>query len=126
MSLFVLLLVSNYLIPLLDEFTALFIALVIMVPRYISWRRTRFTLANEVLLYQRGGLMGSQEIPISYSDMVDVRVRYGLFGRSLNYKSVDIMLADNRIANMGYIPIGSDLDEKVRDKIADPVENTGT
>jgi len=124
--LFVLLLISNYLMPLLDEFTALFIALVIMIPRYISWRRTQFTLTDEILFFQRGGLTGSQIFEIPISRLRSVRTRYGFFGRSLNYKAVDIMLDDNAIASMTYISVGSDLDEKIRAKIPASGETTGT
>jgi len=108
------------LIPLLDEFTALFVALVILVPRYLGWRRTMYALTDDTLVYQRGGFTGAQTFEIPVSSLKSVRTRYGFFGRSLGYKAVDILLDDNAIASMTYVPITSELGDRLREMVGEP------
>ena len=108
------------LIPLLDEFTALFVALVIMVPRYLGWRRTMYALTDDTLVYQRGGFTGSQTFEIPVASLKSVRIRYGFFGRSLGYKAVDILLEDNAIASMTYVPTTSELGDRLREMVGEP------
>ena len=101
----------------LDEFSALFVAIIIMVPRYLGWRRTAYVLTDDTLIYQRGGFTGSQRYEIALSRLKNVRIRYGFFGRSLGYKAVDILLDDNAIAPLTYVPSLSDLGDRLQEAI---------
>ncbi len=93
------------------------IVVVIIVPRYFVWRRTRYTIADEVLLYQRGGIMSAKAYPLPWWRISDVQTKHGMFGRAIGYKSVNVMMNNGAVASMGYLPMNSDAEELIREKI---------
>ena len=97
--------------------TAAVILVVIIVPRYFVWRRTRYTIADEVLVYQRGGIMSAKAYPLSWWRIKDVQTKYGMFGRAIGYKNVNVMMDNGAIASMSFLPMNSDAEEMVREKI---------
>jgi uncharacterized membrane protein YdbT with pleckstrin-like domain len=98
----------------LEEVMTSVILIIIIVPRYFMWRRTKFTLTDDVLLYQRGGITSSKAYPLPLTKIKDVRTRYGLFGRALGYQGVDVLMDNGAVANMAYLPIVSDVSGKIR------------
>jgi hypothetical protein len=97
------------------------ISVVIMVPRYLSWRRTAYILTTENFIYVRGTFSGAQKFHIPLSRLADVRVRYGFFGRSLGYQTVDLVLENESVASLKYIPVLSDFAEQIRELIGEQV-----
>ena len=94
-------------------------AVIILLPRYIGWRRTAYVLTNESLIYQHGGLTGHRRFQIPISAFRDVRARYGFFGRALGYQSVDLTLENQRVFSITYVPILADVAQRIRD-LMDP------
>ena len=101
--------------------TAGVILVVIIVPRYFVWRRTRYTIADEVLVYQRGGIMSAKAYPLSWWRIKDVETKYGMLGRAIGYKSVNVMMDNGAVARMSYLPMDSDAEEIIREKIDNAV-----
>jgi uncharacterized membrane protein YdbT with pleckstrin-like domain len=101
--------------------TAAVIMVVIIVPRYFVWRRTRYIIADEVLLYRQGGIMSARAYPLSWWRIKDVQTRYGMFGRAIGYKSVNVMMDNGAIARMSYLPMDSEAEEMIREKIDNAV-----
>jgi len=100
-----------------EPVTAAVIVVVIIVPRYFVWRRTRYTIADEVLLYQRGGIMSAKAYPLPWWKINDVQTKHGMFGRAIGYKSVNVMMNNGAVASMSYLPMNSDAEELIREKI---------
>jgi membrane protein YdbS with pleckstrin-like domain len=101
-------------VPIVDEITATLIAVVVMVPRFVGQRKTVYTLTDDTLIYQQGGIFGVRRSPIPMSSIKDVRARYGFFGRSLGYQSVEVMLANGAVARMPYLPLVVDVEGRIR------------
>jgi uncharacterized membrane protein YdbT with pleckstrin-like domain len=78
------------------------------------WRRTKYTLTDDTLLYQRGGITSTRAYPLPISKIKDVRTRYGVLGRALGYQAVDVLMDNGAVANMSYLPIVSDVSGQIR------------
>lgn len=117
----IIILVALYLVGFIpDEFSTIIIALVILVPRYLIWRRTALAITDDGLVYQRGGVIGSQRYEVPLDNITDVRARHGFFGRSLGYEAVDIMLDNGAVATLTYVPALANLADKVGGMIDKP------
>ena len=95
------------------------VILAIMVPRFLMWRGTRYILTKEALVYQRGGLIGSNRFRIPFSRLSDARAKYGAFGRALGYQTVEIVFKSDDVASLKYVPIFDDAVEAIKGLIAD-------
>ena len=93
------------------------ILLIVIIPRFFMWRRTSYTISDEVLVYQRGGIMSSKPYPLPYTRMTSVRSRPGLFGRAFGYQAVDVMMDNGAVATLSYIPILTDAEDRIKEKI---------
>jgi hypothetical protein len=103
--------------------------LVILVPRYLMSRKTAYILSDEVLIYQRGGIMSTRRYNIPISGLRDAKARYGLFGRALGYQSVDLVLEKGATASLSYVPINEDVAAHLRhliDASGSGPEDTGS
>ena len=100
-----------------DPFIASLIALIIMVPRYFQYRRTAYIITDDSVIYKRGGLTGSQTYTIPISRLRDVKSRYGMFGRTLGYQTIDIMLDNGALASLTYVPALMEVAEHLRGKM---------
>ena len=110
-------------IGLFEEITVLLVLLVVAVPRYISQRRTHYTITDRSLIYQRGGIFGVQRVPIPLDRLKDVRTKFGLFGKTLGYKTVDVMLDNGAVADLSYLPIFLDVEDQLRELIDEFAED---
>ena len=106
-----------------DEITILLIVLVVAVPRYVAQRRTHYTITYRSLIYQRGGIFGVQRVPIPIDRLKDVRTKFGLFGKTLGYKTVDVMLDNGAVADLSYVPIYLDIEGQLRELIDEAAED---
>ena len=93
------------------------ITVVILLPRYIGWRRTAYILTGDGLIYQRGGMTGTQRYQIPWSNLKGARARYGNFGRALGYQSVELLLENGSIARLTYLPILADVAGQIQELI---------
>jgi uncharacterized membrane protein YdbT with pleckstrin-like domain len=109
-------------IGLFEEITILLVALVVVIPRYISQRRTSYTITDRSLIYERGGIFGVQRVPIPIDRLKDVRTKFGLFGKTLGYQTVDVMLDNGSVADLSYVPIYMDVAGLLREMIDDAAE----
>ena len=94
------------------------IALIIIVPRFLSWKRTAYIITDDDLIYQRGGFTGSRSFTIPLSRIADVRSRDGMFGRGLGYQAVDIMLDNRGVTSLTYVPSLGKVGDLLRERIA--------
>ena len=89
----------------LEEILTTLFLIVIVLPRYLRWRRTEYVLTEDTLFYQQGGLTGIQKYEVPISTLRDVRSRFGLFGKTLGYEAVDVMLDNGAVASLQYVPV---------------------
>lgn len=80
------------------------IAMYIIGSRYISFRKTAYILTDEHLIIFQGSLIGKRRIDIPLSDLDEILLQSGLFGRSLGYTGVRLQLTDTRVTFLHYVP----------------------
>jgi uncharacterized membrane protein YdbT with pleckstrin-like domain len=102
----------------IEEWTASILLIVILVPRVVMSRRTRYTLTDDTLVYQRGGITSAKEIPLPIWRISDVQSKPGVFGRALGYQMVDVVMDNGSIARLAYVPILSDVEVQIRTRMA--------
>ena len=81
-----------------------------VLPQYIRWRGTLYVLTNESVLVKRGR---RQIYTVPFSEVTEVRRNPGLFGNSLGYAAVYLVLKDGRSAFLSHVPRTSGLVEYV-------------
>ncbi len=94
-------------------------AVIIVLPRYMGWRKTAYVLTNEYLIVLRG-TGRNQRFDLPFSQIMDVQARPGLFGRSLGYASVLLMSKEGGVATLPYVPDGSPVVEHILARIDAP------
>ena len=82
---------------------------VILIPKYWHWRRTRYYLTEDSLIYQRGGILQTRRYLIPFNRLKDTRARFGMFGRALGFQHVDLMLENGAVATLVYVPTQMDI-----------------
>ena len=93
------------------------ITVIILVPRYLAWRRTAYFLTDDALIYQRGRMTGSERYRIPWSNLKTAKPSYGSFGRALGYQTVELMMMNERVLRLPYIPIHQDVAGQVQSLI---------
>lgn len=101
----------------LDEVTVALLTVMIIVPRYFSWRRSEYIITDDTLIYQRGGILKTSRYPIPMARLSDVKVRFGKFGRALGYQAVDILLENGATASLTYVPTLDGVADKLRERM---------
>ena len=96
-------LLALYAFGVIEEITGAVVILVVVLPRYLETKRTFYAISKNSLVYQRGGLFGSQRFLFPFSNIRDVKVRDGILGRPLGYQSVDVYLDKGTVATLNYI-----------------------
>ena len=96
-------LLALYAFGVIEEITGAVVILVVVLPRYLETKRTFYAISKDSLVYQRGGLFGSQRFLFPFSSIRDVKVRDGILGRPLGYQSVDVYLDKGTVATLNYI-----------------------
>jgi len=85
------------------------LAAAVIVPRYVSFKRTQYILTKTHVVLIQGSLMGTRRIDLAFSEMDQINLSPGPFGNSLGYAKVDIQLTDGRIASLHHVPGASPL-----------------
>ena len=83
------------------------IALLFIVPRWISYNRTAFILTSEYITIKRGTFTGSDSLDLPISALQEVNSKPGILGQSLGYTSLNLILKDGRSAHLSYVPISA-------------------
>lgn len=78
-----------------------------IVPRYITWRGSSYTLTSDSLVIKRGQLGREDKAPVLYEDIDSLEERQGFLGPTLQYTSVHIFLKDGRQGVLSYVPTAS-------------------
>ena len=107
-----------------DPFTPAVLAVVILIPKYWHWRRTRYYLTEEALIYQRGGILQTRRYLIPFNRLKDTRARFGMFGRALGFQHVDIMLENGAIATLVYVPAQMDIADYFQKRMGGATEDS--
>ena len=100
------------------------ITVIILAPRYVAWRRTAYILTDDSLIYKRGGITGSQKYQIPWSNLKGARANYGSFGRALGFQTVELLLQNDKVARLPYIPILQDVAGQIQELV--DAADTGT
>ena len=108
-----------YAFGVVEEITGAVVILVVAAPRYLETKRTFYAISKNSLVYQRGGLFGSQRFLFPFSDIRDVKVRDGMLGRPLGYQSVDVYLDKGTVATLNYISPTSNAFNLINEGIKD-------
>ena len=85
-----------YFIPIVDPLIVSIFLVVVIIPRYFSWRRTAYVITDQFLTYNRA------RIPMS--SLKGVKSNPGLFGRTLGYEAIEIFLDNGAFIKLTYIP----------------------
>ena len=97
----------------ITEVIAIMMAVVVVVPRFFLWLRSSYVLTENVLIYNRGGMIRTGTYRIPLERITEVSENYGRFGRTLGYKSVVIRLVNGVSASLAYIEPDSDFHEQI-------------
>lgn len=92
-----------------DPFTPAVLMIIVLLPKYWQWRRTRYYLTEDALIYQRGGILQTPRYLIPFNRLKDTRARFGMFGRAFGFQHVDIMLENGALATLLYVPSQMDI-----------------
>lgn len=109
-----------------EPFTPSVLVFIVLIPKYWQWRRTRYYLTEDALIYQRGGILQTRRYQIPFARLKDTRVRHGMFGRALGFQHVDIMLENGAIATLIYVPAQMDVADYFRKRITPDRSEEGT
>ena len=83
------------------------LALLVVLPRYFSWRSSRFILTNSAIIVSRSGFGKTSEIEVLISTIKEYAVSPGLLGGPLGYRKITLYLDESKMLPMTYIPADS-------------------
>jgi hypothetical protein len=87
------------------------LAMLVVLPRYFSWRNSKFILTNSAIIVARAGFGKSSEIEVLISAVKEYAVSPGLLGGPLGYRKITLYLDDAKMLPMTYIPADSSLED---------------
>ena len=90
---------------------------VVVVPRYLRWRKALYILTEDHVVVFRGGLTGRQRYDLPISEFTEVNIRPGIFGGSLGYRAVHIMLRNGKVIVLDYLPQDAPLAAHIESRI---------
>ena len=93
------------------------VSVVILVPRFASWKKTRYIFYADKFIYKRGGLFGSQQYTIPLDKLSDIQDQHGFLGRSLGFKTVNLILDNEttqRPVGLKYISAHLDVASEIK------------
>ena len=93
------------------------VSIVILIPRFASWKSTRYIFYTDKFIYNRGGLFGSHQYTIPLDKLKDIQDQHGFLGRSLGFKTVNLILDDEttqRPVGLKYISAHLDVINEIK------------
>ena len=106
-----------------DPIMPAILMVIILIPKYWQWRRTRYYLTEDALIYQRGGILQTRRFLIPLNRLKDTRARFGMFGRALGFQHVDIILENGALATLVYVPAQMDIADYFRKRMGGDPES---
>ena len=97
------------------------IAIIFVGSRYLSYRRTVYILGETNIIIQQGTFMGQNVIDLEISDLNEVLIQPGMFGRSLGYARVNLQLRDGQLVFLHYVPSSSPLVDHLQQRMDPPL-----
>jgi len=97
----------------------LIFAAILIVPKYVRWRKTAFILTNQYLIIIQGSFGKAQRLDLPVSQINETQTKPGFFGKSLGYTSMLLSTKDYGVVHLQYIPEGSNLIEDIQ-RCVDP------
>ena len=85
------------------------LAMLVVLPRYFSWRSSKFILTNKEIIVSLSGFGKYSEFEVEISRVNEYTISPGLLGGPLGYRKVTLYLDENRMLPMTYIPAESPL-----------------
>ena len=95
------------------------LATIVIVPRYMGYLRTAYTLTESQLVVQQGSIAGKKTFNVNYSDIKHLGIEYGMFGRSLGYTTIKVYLNEERMVLLNYVPASSPIADRLRQDQSD-------
>ena len=95
----------------------LFLMAIVVVPRYLRWRKALYILTEDHVVVLRGGLTGRQRFDLPIAEFTDMSTRPGLFGGTLGYRAVDITLRNGNRIVLDYLPKDAPLVAHIQSRI---------
>ena len=92
-------------------------ATIIIVPRYLSFKRTGYILGEENLIIQEGLMLGQRRFDLAIMEILKIEVQTGTFGRYLGYTNVKLESKDGTLNFLQYLPVGSSLIGLLQNKV---------
>ena len=86
-------------------------ASIVIIPRFLATRRTKYIVTSNELIIQQGSITGYQRMQIPLSELDSVTVEPGRFGQMLGYVGIHLQLNDGKIAKLNYVPAKAQLDK---------------
>lgn len=82
-----------YFLPIVEPLIVSIFLVVVIIPRYFTWRKTAYVITDQFLTYNR------HRIPIS--SLEGVTSNPGLFGRTLGYEAIEIKIRAESLGATG-------------------------
>ena len=95
------------------------LAAIVIIPSYMSFRKTAYILTDTHVIIQQGTLFGSQQVEVAIANLGEVLEVPGMFGRSLGYTGIHLVLKDGRVALLRYVPLKAPLAHHVRSRLGE-------
>lgn len=92
-------------------------AIIIIVPRYFSFKRTGYILGENNLIIQEGLMLGQRRVDLPILEIREIEVQTGTFGRYLGYTNVKLESMDKTINFIQYLPVDSPLIGLLQNKV---------
>lgn len=81
--------------------------LIIAGPRYLRWKQTAYYLSDDMIYMTLGGFTFLQKkkriIGIYFDSIATLELKHGVFGKSLGYGEIMVILKDKRAAKIQYL-----------------------
>jgi len=84
-----------------------------IIPRYIQWRGSSYTLSSDSLVIKRGQFGREDKVPVLLEEIDSLEERQGFLGPTLQFTSVHIFLRDGRQGVLPYVPANSPIIERL-------------
>ena len=104
----------------------LILTAIVVVPRYLRWKKALYILTEDHVIVFRGGLRGRQRFDLPIAEFADVSARPGIFGNSLGYRAVHITLRNGKAVILDYLPQDAPLVDHVQSRLRNETDEEGT
>lgn len=82
--------------------------------RYLSFHRTAYIFTDSHIVIFHGAFFGRKRIDLPFSNLSNVLVQPGMFGKYLGYTDVGLQLVNQRVTLLQYVPVSSPILERLR------------